>query len=76
MVNMADDSKFPFNQFTGPLIDGSTPYSGQGMHELRILSPYLRKNWNGQLDLLPSAIGYQAHWQYVTSTHLSDSRKM
>ena len=76
MANKSENSKFSFNHFIGPLLDDVAPYSGLGMHELKILSPYLRANWSGKLYPLPSAIGNCAHWQYGTGTHSSDSRKM
>ena len=41
-----------------------------------MLSPFLRKNWNQKLDLLPAAIADRTHWQYRSSARSSDSRKM
>ena len=76
MVNIADNSKLSFNRFIGLLLDDVAPYSGLGMHELKILSPHLRTSWNGVLDPLPSAIRNRTHWQYCIGTHSSDSRKM
>ena len=61
MAKITDNSEFFFNHFIGPLLDDGAPYSGLGMHELKILSPYLHKNWHGEQDPLPSAIGNRTH---------------
>ncbi len=46
-------------QFSGTLIGDGTPYSGIGIQELKLLSPFLRTNWNGTLEPLPESLsGY------------------
>ena len=35
-------------RLSGPLLNDGAPYSGIGFHELKILIPYLRTNWNGK----------------------------
>ena len=67
---------FSSSHFTGPLLDDGAPYSGLGLLELEMLSPYLRSNWNGKLDPLRSAIADRIHWQYGSGSHSSDSRRI
>ena len=69
MANMTKKSNFYFSRFIGPLLNQGAPYSGQGIHEFKILFPCLRKNWNNELDPLPACIGHRTHWQYATGTH-------
>ena len=59
MVNKAGNSKFSFNHFIGPLLDDGALCSGIVIDELKIISPYLHTSWNGELDPIPSVIGYQ-----------------
>ena len=60
MVNINDNSRFSFNNFIGPLLDDNPPYSGLGIYELKILSPYLAQigivNWNHSPQQLGIAI--------------------
>ncbi len=46
-------------QFSVPLLDDGAPCSGIGVQELKLLSPFLRTNWNGALESLPESLsGY------------------
>ncbi len=63
-------------EFTVPLLDDGALYSGIGISELKILSPYLRAKWSGNLYPLPDSISDRNHWQYGTGSHSSESRRM
>ena len=76
MVNMTVIRKLSTNHFIGPLLEDGTPNSGLLIHELKILSPYLRTTWHGKLDPLPAAIADRIHWQYGSGSHWSYSRRM
>ena len=76
MVRLNDKSSFSSCHFIGPLLDDGAPYSGLGLVELKILSPYLHTNWSGKLDPLPRAIADRTHWKYGSGSHSSDSRRM
>ena len=76
IVNMTDDSKLSPSHFIGPLLDEGAPCSGLGIHELKMLSPYLRTTWHEQLDPLPAEIADRSHWQYGSDSHSNDSLRM
>ena len=76
MVDMTDDCKLSQSHFIAPLLGDGAPYSRLGIHELKILSPYLRTNWHEQLEPLPAAITDRIHWQYGSASHSTDSRRM
>ena len=63
-------------EFRGPLLDDGALHSGIGIDELKIMSPYLRKNRNGNIEPLPASIVDRTHWQYRTGSHARDPRKM
>ena len=76
MARLNGESCFSACHFIGPILDKGAPYSGLGLFELKVLSPYLRTNWIGWLDPLPQAIASRTHWQYGSGSHSSDSRRM
>ena len=76
MGKMTSLASFKDFKFSGPLLDDRTPYSGIGLHELKLMQPYLRTNWNGELDPFPDSISDWSHWQYVSGNHSSYSRRM
>ena len=51
-----DDSNLP-----GPLLDDGAPYSGISIHELKLLTPYLRKTWDGKIRPIPAPISDKTH---------------
>ena len=58
-------------QFTVLLLDDGAPYSGIGISELKMFSPYLRTKKSGKLYPLPDSISDRTHWQYGTGSHSS-----
>ena len=74
MAMLNGTSSFSSNQFIGLLLDYGATCSVLGLLELKMLSLYLRNNWNGKVDALPSAIADRYHYQYSSGSHLSDSR--
>ena len=64
------------HHFVGSLLDDGAPNSGLGIHQLKLLTMYLKNNWNGQLEALPSTIADHTRLQYGSGTHSSESRKM
>ena len=76
MVKITNNGNLSTSHFIGPLLDDGAPYSGLGIHELTILSPFLHTNWNQKLDPLPAAIADSTHWQYGSGAHSSESRRM
>ena len=60
----------------GPLFDETAPYSGIGLHELKLLPPYLNINWNGNIEPLPESVSDRSNLEYGSGNHSSDSRRM
>ena len=69
-------AKIGDTSFPSPLLDDGAPYSGIGIHELKLLTPYLREKWDGKIHPIPAPISDKTHWQYGTGSHSSESRKM
>ena len=65
-----------FETFSGPLVEDGAPYSGIGLQELNLISPYLRTQWNQKVDPLPDPISDRTHRQYGSGNQSSQSRRM
>ena len=61
MPKISSSSGFKGHKFSGPKLDDGAPYSGIGMDELKLMSPYLHTNWNGKLFRLPESISDKSH---------------
>ena len=72
----SNKAEFRELKFPGSWQDDGPPYSGIGIDDLKIMSPFLRKNWNDNIEPLPISIADRKHLQYGTRSHASDSRKM
>ncbi len=63
-------------QFSRTLLDDGAPYSVTRIQELKILSLFLRTNWNGALEALPESLSGYSFWQYGSGNHASSSRRI
>ena len=76
MVRITKNGNLSTSHLIRPQLDYGAPYSGLGLKEITILYPFLRTNWNQNLDPLPAAIADRTHWQYGSGAHSSESRRM